>query len=441
MVIFDNILHRMRFSKFLALLSEEFDEECVEILEDLLQHGRSSLEQIISRARSKINEGDCDVESGVRVNFQKLVCGRYIERCPDSEAVSVVYDEGGKSHGGNTAEFAEPKTIEQQVLASAIPSERFIIEAHATTRISSEANVNEKPLNVTVGEKRKGEDLEMDDGAETMISEKEVLWRANFEEFVDRLRHKACVVSVRSRYDDGAVIVLNAILEATRKAEGPHRIERSVSLTRDDILKEVKETKEGHNMTPEDVVLVLRQLNFYGSAVGNEESYCVDLKDIVEVAQNNEVESLVSKRYGNDAYKMFRLLSMTGKLMETNKISYETFVEKKEALKILYNLWKDNYLHMEKIVAHGSTQSQFLLWKINKRAAREHVFDEMCHAALNLRLRMAYELEQENAILELPKDKRVGEEGKKYERARKVKTLLESSLMQLDEALMLFHDF
>ncbi|KAJ4829141.1 hypothetical protein Tsubulata_012144 [Turnera subulata] len=49
-VLFDNILHRLRFSKFLALLSLHFDKLCLDLLEGLLQHGRLSLQQMFDRA-------------------------------------------------------------------------------------------------------------------------------------------------------------------------------------------------------------------------------------------------------------------------------------------------------------------------------------------------------------------------------------------------------
>lgn len=44
-------------------------------------------------------------------------------------------------------------------------------------------------------------------------------------------------------------------------------------------------------------------------------------------------------------------------------------------------------------------------------------------------------------IISIPKDKRTGEAKKQYDRLVKVTMLLESSLMNLDDAIMLFHDF
>ncbi|KAF9626208.1 hypothetical protein IFM89_031335 [Coptis chinensis] len=214
-----------------------------------------------------------------------------------------------------------------------------------------------------------------------------------------------------------------------------------ISVPLSSIYENVIKNGEGRNMTEAHVRAALDQIGCHCSRIGTEESYSLDLKNIVEIAQNDEVESLVSKRYGRAAYSLFRLLSKTGKLMGTDKIADTLIMENMEALKILYSLWKDDYVHMEKLVSHGSAQSQYLLWRVNKCTVREHVFDETCHAALNLRLKLAYELEQEREIIQLPKDKRIGAQGKRFEHSRQVNILLESSLMKLDEALMLFYDF
>lgn len=115
-------------------------------------------------------------------------------------------------------------------------------------------------------------------------------------------------------------------------------------------------------------------------------------------------------------------------------------MEKKDTIKLLYQLWKDDYVHMERICS-GVKQPEFILWKVNKSSLWEHVLDDMFHAALNLRLRTTYELEKEKELLLIPIDKRHGELGERSNRIRKVRIVLESSLMKLDDALMLFHDF
>ncbi|EOY23206.1 RNA polymerase III subunit RPC82 family protein, putative isoform 2 [Theobroma cacao] len=376
--LFNNIIHRWRFPKFLTIVSQKLDKQCVELIEALLLHGRLTLKQMSDRAKSAQNEGDDVILDAVREAFIKLLNAHFVERCPAAEPVLTKPTEeetSARKRVPKSAKILEGKeTLEQRVLEAATPSEalRFLLVTRTEPAADGGKDENNSS-SMTVGKKRKLDALESETEGEA-TDEQVVLWRANFEEFIRRLRHKAFIENVRACLDDGAVIVISAMLEATRTAE-----------------KKVK-------------------------------------------TENSEVESIVLKRYGRDAYRMFRLLSSTARLLETDKIADTAFVEKKDTTKILYKLWKDDYLHMEKLQLTGARQSQFLLWKVNKNTLWEHVLDEMFHAALNLSLRVAHELEQEKELLNLPQDKRVN-------RLRKVRLLLESSQMKLDDAIMLFHDF
>lgn len=207
------------------------------------------------------------------------------------------------------------------------------------------------------------------------------------------------------------------------------------------IYDEVIKKEGGLGMDFERIRASLEQLGCQCLETGVDENYSIDIKGIIESAQTEEVESVVLRRYGREAYRIFRLLSKAGRFLESDKISDTTFVEKKDTIKILYKLWKDDYLHMEKVMTSGAKQSLFLLWRVNKEPLREHVLDEMYHAALNLRLRIAHEQDKGKEILQLPREKLVGELEKRYKLLGKVRVILESSLMNLDEAIMLFHDF
>lgn len=448
MALFNNILHRMRFSKFLETVSGELDEECKELLEGLLQHGRLTLKQMVERAkdmaqRQKSSKLERTCEDILQESLHKLLAARYVERCPTPEpvlAAPVKEETTAKKRGAKSAKKnEESETIEQRVLGAAAPMEAQRFSVSTGSNVSRETSTNDSP-SMSVGEKRKYDTLELD-GESAAEEEEIILWRANFEEFMRRLRHKACIENVRTRLDEGTAIVLRAMLEAARSLELKVKTEKSVPLSLNTIFEEVMKSEEGRGMTLDRVRASLVQLGCSPSVRGTDESYSFDLKKVIEMAQKDEVESIILKRYGRDAYRMFRLLLKTGCLVETDKISDTTFVEKKEAPKILYKLWKDEYLHMEKLVVAGARQSQFLLWKVNKPCLREHVLDEMFHAALNLSLRVAYEREKEKEFINLPADKQVMSREERFVRLRNIRIILESSLLKLDDALMLFHDF
>ncbi|KAI8540367.1 hypothetical protein RHMOL_Rhmol09G0257900 [Rhododendron molle] len=394
MALFDNIIHHMRFPKFLEIVSQEFGKECLEILEGLLKHALKALQY---GEWGSLSKGNCSAEDAVEISFNRLVHARYVERCPAHEPFLAPPEEetGVKKKGSKSAKVTEELTMEQRALAAAAPMEalRFLVETYAETDDNEQESEENFP-SVAVGEKRKQIDSKLDTEAGTKKRKKEILWRANFEEFVRCLRNKACIANVRTRFDDGAAIVLNAILEATKRSDTKVKIEKSVPLSVNSIFEEVMKSEDGRTMTLEHVRVALIELGCHLPSISLDETYSIDLKHIIELAQNEEVESIVLKRYGREAYRMFRLLSKAGHLLETDKIADATFVEKKNTAKILFKLWKDDYLHLEKIVATGSRQTQFFLWKVNKQSLWGHALDEMYHAALNLRIRNAFEQEQ-----------------------------------------------
>ncbi|XP_028800046.1 uncharacterized protein LOC114755336 isoform X2 [Neltuma alba] len=420
LALFDNILHRLRFPKFLEMVSQDLDEECVELLEGLLHNGRLTLKQMVDRAsQRKENAVALDV---VQESLSKLLMIRYAERCPaPGLVVSPPVEQDTKKRGAKFKIAEEPETIEYCVLEAAVPAEGIRFSLAANSELINNSDIS--PMGV----------------GENVAKEDSTLFRANFEEFIRRRRHKVLIENVRTAHDDGPAIVLGAILDATRNAEKKVKMENSVPLTLDAIFTEVQKTENGRALTMERVRSSLVLLGCPQRML--DDSYSIDLRKIIESARDEEVESIVLKRYGTDAYRMFRLLSKADRLLETDKIAQSTFVEKKDTPKILYKLWKDDYLHMEKLVVTGARQSKFLLWKVNKPILWEHVLDEMYHAALNLSLRLAYEQEKDEELLSVPKDKIVGNLQKRYKRLRNAWLLLESSLMKLDDALMLFHDF
>ncbi|XP_020207539.1 DNA-directed RNA polymerase III subunit RPC3 isoform X2 [Cajanus cajan] len=428
--LFDNIIHRLRFPKFLETVSQRLDEECAELLDGLLRDGRLTLKQMVDRAsQGKENAVDSKV---VRELLCKLLTARFVERCPAPEpVVSTSFKETTiRKRGAKSAKiFVAPKTLEQCVLEAAVPRDaiRFSLTADMGLNVDEEKNSDDAQMN----------------SVEENVEEEQILWRANFEEFIRHLRHKVLIENVRTQHDDGTAVVLRAVLEATKTVEKKVKMQNSVPLSLDTITTEVMKTDIGRAFTIDRIRASLSQLGCSGSSI-IDDSYSIDLKKIIEQARNEEVESIMLKRYGKDAYRMFRLLSKDSSFLDTDKIAACTLVEPKKASKFLHQLWNDNYLHKETVTGvMVGKPSNIFLWKVNQPLLWINVLDEMYHAALNLSIRMAYEQEKNEELLNVPKDKlkEPGPLQKKYKRLQNVWLLLGASLMKLDDALMLFHDF
>uniref|UniRef100_A0A7N0TQ09 DNA-directed RNA polymerase III subunit RPC3 n=1 Tax=Kalanchoe fedtschenkoi TaxID=63787 RepID=A0A7N0TQ09_KALFE len=436
--LFDNILHRLRFSKFVLLVMNKLGKECADLLQGLLEHGRLTMELIIRRAAESTKT---EAPDAVHDAFKRLVGARFVERCPDSEPFIELPTDEEATTKNRRSKFAKvvPQTIEQRAIAAAIPMEakRFLISCDTGSEDTTETD-KDAPSILSAGEKRKRDFSEIDDELGAAGFQKEVLWRPNFEEFVRCLRHKACIVHERLRLDEGAAIVLSAMLESSRNPEGGAVSRYSVPMSLNAIYEEVMRTEVGRTMTLDHVRTSLDQL---GCTKNADDLYSVDLSNLIQLCRNEEVESFMLKKYGGVAYMIFRLLSKESRFFETDKISQDILKEKVETQKILFQMWQDNYLSMEKISTPAPKTNHFLLWRINQDLVWKQVLDGMYHAALNLINRVSFELNKEQELRELPSSRITGVLVSRKARLLKIRYCLESSLMRLDDAIMLFHDF
>ncbi|KAG7552450.1 RNA polymerase III subunit RPC82-related helix-turn-helix [Arabidopsis thaliana x Arabidopsis arenosa] len=434
-VLFNNILHRVRYNKFSRIVNEELGSECGAVLDGLLSNGRLRLGQLIERDR---DSGKTIGSEAIRDSLQKLVAARFVERIPSPEPVLGNKDqEPAKKRGAKAAKILkEPETLEERVVEAATPVDaiRFplIFEEHSNSSLADDDS------NITEG-KRKQRDVDSSDPSSGVI------WRPNFEEFIHRLRHKACVEIVKERRDEGCAIVLRAMLEVGRSQEKKVKTDNSAPMSVGSIYEEVIKTEAGRTMLQERVEACLDQLSATSSylpafVTEMNDSYIVDFKSIISVAQKDEIEAVVMRRYGKEAFRMFRYLSQEGRFVETDKIADAALTEKKDTPQILLKMWKDGYLHMQKLAITG-TYVPFLLWKVNKLIVTRQMLDEMYHASLNLNLRLAHELESEKELLMLPSDKLEGPLKERVKKVRAKRLLLSSTMFKLDDAIMLFHDF
>ncbi|XP_020878949.1 uncharacterized protein LOC9310627 isoform X2 [Arabidopsis lyrata subsp. lyrata] len=357
-VLFNNILHRVRYNKFSRIVNEELGSECGAVLDGLLSNGRLTLGQLIERDR---DSGKTIGSEAIRDSLQKLVAARFVERIPSPEPVLGNKDqEPAKKRGAKAAKILkEPETLEERVVEAATPVDaiRFplIFEEDFNSSLADDDS------NITEG-KRKQRDVDSSDPSSRVI------WRPNFEEFIHRLRHKACVEIVKERRDEGCAIVLRAMLEVGRPQEKKVKTDNSAPMSVGSIYEEVIKTEAGRTMLQERVEACLDQLSATSSylpafVTEMNDSYIVDFKSIISVAQKDEIEAVVMRRYGKEAFRMFRYLSQEGRFVDTDKIADAALTEKKDTPQILLKMWKDGYLHMQKLAITG-TYVPFLLWKV-----------------------------------------------------------------------------
>uniref|UniRef100_A0A453FDA4 DNA-directed RNA polymerase III subunit RPC3 n=1 Tax=Aegilops tauschii subsp. strangulata TaxID=200361 RepID=A0A453FDA4_AEGTS len=154
LAIFDNVLHRLRFSKFISVIRADIPESET-LIEGLLQNGRLTFDQLVGRTISKVPEGTIrPAREEIRMNFNKLVYARYVERCPKAEP----YFNPQEDEQSTAARRRVPKTaeevlsLEQKVVNTATLSdpERF---SEIPYGMEDASKTNDCPHNAVAGAK------------------------------------------------------------------------------------------------------------------------------------------------------------------------------------------------------------------------------------------------------------------------------------------------
>ena len=202
----------------------------------------------------------------------------------------------------------------------------------------------------------------------------------------------------------------------------------SVTSSLNGISEKLGQKEGGAAMTFDHITRVLEDLQCTTTSEDPKE-FTFDLRKMVEACTNEEIESLVKKKYGQEAFTIFRLLVTQGCAVETDQIIDTTILDKQIVHSTLYKLWNDGYIDTEKIAsAAGTGYAQFFAWRA-RNTFREQFIDNLYHAALNLRQMVNY-------IAEL-----LVEGSKDETKLRNRKNILILALTRHDDSLMLFHDF
>ena len=328
-----------------------------------------------------------------------------------------------------------------------------------------------------------GEDIEGMDGAEEVgrkrkarpdggggaregEEEEEVLFRLNFDEFDRRFRHQICVDLVREKINPEVGELLTVFLDLTRPLETVVKQDRSVPFSVQDLKDELgrrgyagDQSTPGARIDPNDTQALLDTLEADTSELiskvgeaptGN--TYCINLRRIVDLARVKSVEAVVKERFGVNGCRIFRLLTMKRQL-EQEQIGEMCMVPVRITRELLYKLLKAQYVSLQEVAktADHAPSRTFYLWRVDVPRVIARLSKEICKLTLNVKLRLEHERRQAEERGHRRRRQRVvelvagrpsegAENGGGGDQSEEVERWLRSELMKLDEQLMLFND-
>ena len=414
----DDILHRLRYPRFLLHVRECLGKTHELLLEGLLEHGRLRSHQLFARA-SATPGYDNHSNQGKTLEdiFGQLVEGRFVERVPIGYGSNQVSDSGGEAgqEGSQATEYKKTNDVQSR---STIHDDG--------NKLSAEV--------VGLGE------------------EDDALWRVNANEFNRRFRHIACAALVREKVDQSAGHLLLTMLEISRGHEVKVDEERSTSVTEADIMQKL--SGPGAPMQMKNMKSALEKLSADTSelisCIGNTHggaNYCVNMRRIIDLIRIKEIEAVVRERFGGPACRIFRLLLLKRNL-EQKQIAEMAMIPVKDTRELLYKLLKAEYVQIQEVARtsdHAPSRT-FYLWRVDLLRVVEQVGRDLYRATSNLRARLMHELSQEKEtlmLLERAQDKSTipltTGQRQNLVRMRTKATRLEGAIMRIDELVLIFN--
>ena len=369
----DDILHRLRYPRFLLHARECLGKTHELLLEGLLEHGRLRSHQLFARASASPGyDRDSNQGKSLEDIFGELVEGRFVERVP------IGYGSKQRSVSDGKAEQVGSQATEREKSNDVQSRSTIHDDRH---KLSAEV--------VGLGE------------------EDDALWRVNANEFNRRFRHIACAALVREKVDQSAGHLLLTMLELSRGHEVQVDEERSTSVTEADIMQKLSGSGAATQM--KNMKSALEKLSADTSelisCIGNTHegaNYCVNMRRIIDLIRIKEIEAVVRERFGGPACRIFRLLLLKRNL-EQKQIAEMAMIPVKDTRELLYKLLKAEYVQIQEVARtsdHAPSRT-FYLWRVDLLRVVEQVGRDLYRATSNLRARLLYELSQEKETLML----------------------------------------
>ena len=357
----DDILHRLRYPRFLLHVRECLGKTHELLLEGLLEHGRLRSHQLFARASASPGyDRDSNQGKSLEDIFGELVEGRFVERVP------IGYGSKQRSVSDCKAEQVGSQATEREKSNDVQSRSTIHDDRH---KLSAEV--------VGLGE------------------EDDALWRVNANEFNRRFRHIACAALVREKVDQSAGHLLLTMLELSRGHEVQVDEERSTSVTEADIMQKLSGSGAATQM--KNMKSALEKLSADTSelisCIGNTHegaNYCVNMRRIIDLIRIKEIEAVVRERFGGPACRIFRLLLLKRNL-EQKQIAEMAMIPVKDTRELLYKLLKAEYVQIQEVARtsdHAPSRT-FYLWRVDLLRVVEQVGRDLYRATSNLRARFS----------------------------------------------------
>lgn len=297
------------------------------------------------------------------------------------------------------------------------------------------------------------EDLDVYKGNKDKI--KDIIWVLNIDQFVRDLRKKRIVEYVIGKYDENSAVIIESILTLTETYQKSRNDYQTKHIQFDAIAGHVSRNYANRvtisTRTLDSLLDSLVRQNLIEKVSPNERgTFKVNMGHIISKIKETNLESVVHKKLGPIATRVFRMLIMK-KYMEQKSIADEAMVAASDARKQLYLLMQNGFVEMEEVpkgADRNNPLKTIFLWHVKLENVVEMILENMYDTISKIRSRLEY---QQRTILD-----RVGigsnahlfrgltlseDQNRMLKELKHVEDLLEISMIRLSNMIILFQYF
>eukprot|EP00357_Protocruzia_adherens_P002889 CAMPEP_0114990460 /NCGR_PEP_ID=MMETSP0216-20121206/10810_1 /TAXON_ID=223996 /ORGANISM="Protocruzia adherens, Strain Boccale" /LENGTH=541 /DNA_ID=CAMNT_0002353641 /DNA_START=34 /DNA_END=1660 /DNA_ORIENTATION=- len=456
------ILLRLRYPMFIQHVRSVFGKKASLVLEEVMEWGRITAAECSSNINEKFENGNA-VYEGISANFVRNVFITLMKLNNDS-----VKDFFHQEH-------KRKKAVTKRSRSSSL--EKSNKKGRKTKKVKiTESTANEeglsKELLATLGVTNRPKEIEEDEEEskeeatksqdpltkKISIHEKNVLatdpllfdeanqadyfFKINSTQFIFEKKIEVFYDLIGYKFEYRAGQIISSLMKNSRKIDRAEMHSQSEAVNFDTIrslLPDNLKISARHLeqllevMNKEDPKFVFIQKN----ESSTESLYSINYKGIVEILQEKCLEKIVESKYGDYYGRVFRIVHRRGQI-EERTVTDLCLLPFKDVRAILNNLYKDGLIQLQEVSTKSGLMIQLYAVKINK--VKELVIQQTYRAIVNLRVRLSHQMQK---IAELQRNLNVNdpEEGMKLEKQRMIEAQLRSCLVELDENVMILHDF
>lgn len=242
--------------------------------------------------------------------------------------------------------------------------------------------------------------------------EEDSLWTVNFAQFDQKEREGAMLGYVGEKINKTAAYLYSVMLKVSRDG--------AQSFTATQLLERVHEQANaataGADVPAAAASMDLKTLNNYLELMCKDASkmvarrvnphdpsfvmYAVQTESLLATLRAKYTESVIAHRFGAHSLRIYRMLTIH-KMLEQKQVAELGMLNARETRERLFGMYAAGVLTLTEFPkgANGAAtlqtreaKSSFFLWGVNEELLARIVYEEVCHATLNLRLRAVHEV-------------------------------------------------